>query len=771
MPQVLDGQSDFTGGMVDNVSPDRINPNAFSLGKNVELRDGGCRSRRGSWMTNKDILDFAGTETVVTGAGAYEYPEAGSIAQILEGVFFADKDETRIYRTTVLGAGTRTVMKVPELLVGNTPVRFVQGFGYVYALLGESRAPWRWDGDLASPWEIVPVGTSGAMPFVRDGIFAYNRLWLIAGDDTIYISDLLDDNFDTTFNSFEVDNGDGGRLNSLVAFGAGQIAFGKDSSCGVIGGASAMSTGSDLVLSFLHDSVGCISMDSMVKVGNDVMFADRTGVWSIALTIDQDAQLVSVPISDNIRNLYAESNWQFGIGYSASYYDNYFILSVSSEGSSVPNRLLAFDLLTRSWAGYWEFTAYNSPDTDGLYRHFRLMNVRISGEKQLLSIGAYGSITFLLKGDVEDFTNSTATVSLCGGGGSYATADYSEHNSGIIRTRFKAPNLLGNTIGFFDGSLEVSIVIPSTAFGNLQISIKLIGSGPATKWQYTAYVGNALFPGFIWHDSWHEMVISHDGTLDGLSISVDGFDAVLSELVTTDTSAWLADMNSSFSINPQSVCLDFVYISSQDATTTSPSETYWPFSLGTGTEVEQRTIINGTYLSQLIDAGPFVVWDTETSAGQNIESILHSRGFTFGAVLSKKKGVMGELYFAHGQPRLDLEINTDTPFDAEVFIGLTNKTYSLTAYEVGSKTAWTATNANDDFGTPFREDYSPAALGMRLGTNGFSLDVYRDRVESFSSEAKYGWAQIKLTNDRGHVRYSGLSLSSQIDKSTRDEGN
>jgi hypothetical protein len=768
--QVQDGQTDFSGGMVDRVSSNQIAPNEYVLGKNVEMRDGPMRSRRGSWLIHPDVVDTIAatdTEVDVTGTGRYISPQLGVETVFVQSIYLEDVNETIIARTTVLGDTTRRFMRTPDTIPFKQTMRFVQGFGVLYALRGDTSDVWQWDGFPDTGWEVAPDGVNGPFPRARDGIFAYNRLWLIAGDDTLNISDSLSANFNTTTNSFEVDNGDGGRLNSLVAFGEGQIAFGKDVGVGVITGASAMSSAADLAMHFLHTGIGCLSMDCMVNMGRDVFFADRTGVWSINLTAEQSAQLISVPLSDPIRNMYQGVDFQFGRSFSAAYYDNYFLVAVSVSGGSVPNRILAYDMLTRTWAGYWEYDAVSSPDDDGLYRHHRLMTVNIQGRRRLLSFGAYGSVAVLLRGDVRDFvgleTEHYFTYPRLAASDS---VDLTEHTTGSVRMKFRA--LIGTTVQLMTKPFSTAVVANTTAGRrNVQFNWTLSGS-----WAYSDVIYTSEGQMRFFENTWHILEVSHNGveptfTLDDERLVVDNTtNTTITDWISGvgGTNMWIGVSNTA-----DRGRIAWFRISTDDATTTSPSQIWVPLDEGSGSTYHYETETNGVYAE--VSDSHIATWGTDTYTPTDITSELMTRGFRFSSELDRKGGLQGDLYFSHGQPRVDLEIETDTPFDTEFFVGLTNKTYSLTAYERNNTTAWSSDNSNDDFKTPGREDYAPVPTGVEINTNGLELDVYRDRVEHFSSLAAFGYARIKLTNDQGFVRYNGLHMQSNVSRLTTDEGN
>ena len=134
--------------MISRLSPERLPENAYSYAKNIEVRDGTPRTRRGSVRLYDDIAGES-----FQGAGVFIPP------------FRADKVETilvaqgqKVYRMSP--PFERVEMDLPVPLTEG-PVRFVQGLETMYLFQGENQAVWEWDGRNANPFTVVPEPTDG----------------------------------------------------------------------------------------------------------------------------------------------------------------------------------------------------------------------------------------------------------------------------------------------------------------------------------------------------------------------------------------------------------------------------------------------------------------------------------------------------------------------------------------------------------------------------------------------------------------------------------
>ena len=753
--------------MNDRVAPERMNKNQFALGKNLETRYGGVRSRRGSWRVDGALTDDAGTDATVTGSGIHKFPEVGQSDLILTATYLPDSDTTRIYRTSFPVRSFRSAIETPYTIEGKQPVRFVQAYGYTYAFPvgGE---PMRWSGVDGENFEYVPNGVSGAMPQARDGVYAYNRLWLIEGDDTIIASDLLSANWDRINNEFRVEQGDGTRLIALRPFSNGNLIAFKERGIAVISGANNFTTTSDMAMQFIDDRIGCIAPDTAVAIGKDVFFLGREGVWTIQQTSEQNAQLVELPLSEPIWGLIQDINWQYAENFSAAHHDNYYVLAVSVDGSEYPNRLLVYDLLSRSWVGYWELgSAPNTFQRVGVVDHLR--------KQFLLGLEENGATNALLNGDTEDFVGGAVDFML-GDAAVYfdSTVSLSEHTSGFVEARIQSTSATTAKI-FSTGGGVIWQVKRVTGYGGgswgayWQVTFQTAGTGGEISADFPEVPAGSLTET---NPNWMTVKVQEIG--GDLYASINEFGPKLMSGVSYD-GTWLSGV-SSIRVNSDNCRTDYVRIYTDVAVSSDPWMIYWPFNVLSSTTTTRYEVESDGSVTETTETANGNAFNSTSESDEDVVSELKTRGYMHGGELVQKNGYRGELRFEHGQPSVTAVMSSDKPFDTETLASLNAKTYSLTAYDIHNKAAWVQDNSNDDFATPFREDYAPIALngagsGVDIGTNGLDLDVYAEHTELFTSLAIAGWVQFTLTNTQGYVRYNNLQIEANNRSLQQDGGN
>jgi len=147
------------------------------------------------------------------------------------------------------------------------------------------------------------AGATGTPPQGNEVLAAFGRLWVAdfaADKSTIYWSDLLDGTAWTGGTSGSIDiskvwpNGYD-EIVALAAHNGFLIIFGKDSIL-VYGGADSPAT---MELTDTISNIGCVNRDCVVSTGKDLIFLDRSGVRSLARTIQEK----SSPIGDISRNV------------------------------------------------------------------------------------------------------------------------------------------------------------------------------------------------------------------------------------------------------------------------------------------------------------------------------------------------------------------------------------------------------------------------------------------------------------------------------------
>ena len=127
---ILDGQTDFSGGMRDNVSPERLGLTEYAFGESIELRDGFPTTRRGSFRLLEDnsTFDFQGAFIFKNNITDEEH------------IFVAQ--DSKLFR--IDESLDRTLLKLPAS-IGTGRVNFVQALNNLYLFCGDKAVPLKWE--------------------------------------------------------------------------------------------------------------------------------------------------------------------------------------------------------------------------------------------------------------------------------------------------------------------------------------------------------------------------------------------------------------------------------------------------------------------------------------------------------------------------------------------------------------------------------------------------------------------------------------------------
>lgn len=147
----------------------------------------------------------------------------------------------------------------------------------------------------------------------------------------------------------------------------------------------------------------------------------------------------------------------------------------------------------------------------------------------------------------------------------------------------------------------------------------------------------------------------------------------------------------------------------------------------------------------------------DTTTTNPVTTMFETRGYTENT-LGPKRRVSGEVAIASWAPALTISTVTDGVNESHD--SLVNHTKSRVSYETFNRTDWDPTNDNDDFNTPYREDYSVAP-----GNTGIYLKdgILPQQMQEFS----YGWssrglgraARVRIKNTSGRIEVRGTSLT------------
>ena len=167
------------------------------------------------------------------------------------------------------------------------------------------------------------VHASGTPPQGNEVLAAFGRLWVadFATDkSTIYWSDLLNGHAWSGGSTGSIDiskvwpNGYD-EIVALAAHNGFLVIFGKDSIVIYEGADSPAS----MTLADTISNIGCVSRDAVISTGKDLIFLDRSGVRSLARTIQEKSSPIgdiSKNVNNDVKNLVASETGNISLHYS-----------------------------------------------------------------------------------------------------------------------------------------------------------------------------------------------------------------------------------------------------------------------------------------------------------------------------------------------------------------------------------------------------------------------------------------------------------------------
>jgi len=243
-------------------------------------------------------------------------------------------------------------------------VTFVQAFNVVLMFMGEDATPLvmsdietgfvsitQTDSDTTID-ENDSDGTE-AIPNADTALFSGNRVWIPHERDLVAVSDYLNyTRYAQVRSTLRINQGSEDKLVALHKFDENTVIAFKESSIYAV--RNTYGNLADMTLDEMTRSYGCIAAKSIVTVGRDIWFLDRSGVRSLGVTESGKVQGVDKPVSDAIQPVIDRINWSSATKAVSAYHNNRYFLAVPIDGSTENNAILVYDFQTNTWAGYDE---------------------------------------------------------------------------------------------------------------------------------------------------------------------------------------------------------------------------------------------------------------------------------------------------------------------------------------------------------------------------------------------------------------------------------
>jgi len=215
--------------------------------------------------------------------------------------------------------------------------------------------------------------------------------------DEVIASDVLDsDTYDQIYAQFRFNAGTSDFNVGLHSFSDDNLLVFNRNSIHLVQG-----IGPDAIVKLITDEVGCVARQSIIQVGNNVLFLSDNGVYGANFQDLYNLRGNEVPLSSPINSIIQRINrdvWDKSVGV---YFDNRYYLAVPLDNSRVNNAILIFNFINKQWESIDTTNATN----------WNIANLIVAGKKSDRAVYAVNTLGGLHRLDARvDATDILATA-------------------------------------------------------------------------------------------------------------------------------------------------------------------------------------------------------------------------------------------------------------------------------------------------------------------------------------------------------------------------
>jgi hypothetical protein len=163
--------------------------------------------------------------------------------------------------------------------------------------------------------------------------------------DEVIISDILDsDTYDQIYAQYRFNAGTADFNVGLHSFSDDKLLVFNRNSIHLVSGAGAAAN-----VQLITNEVGCVARNSIIQVGNNVLFLSDNGVYGANFQDLYNLRGNEVPLSSSIDPTIKRINkavWDKSVGV---YFNNKYFLAVPLDDSQVNNAILVFNFINKQW--------------------------------------------------------------------------------------------------------------------------------------------------------------------------------------------------------------------------------------------------------------------------------------------------------------------------------------------------------------------------------------------------------------------------------------
>ena len=616
---------------------------------------------------------------------------------------------------------------------------FAQCFDTVILLRGFEADPLAMY-DLNVGFEEIDLSTEGTgtleIPRALRGTFFGNRLYLAREDDTIVASDIGDYTRYTLFTDFKINQGDADRIVALAPFGEASLVILKQRSVYRVDNLYADLAGISLTL--VTGRYGCVAADTVVNCGTDLLWLSQEGVASLTLTIQNQVQAGQGALagknrmfSEDIGPLIDRVNWNFAENAYATLWNDRYYLALPLDQAEV----FGIELAPTGFTPAGALPTYVPV---------------VSGAEYIYTAGV---------GDTS-LTNGTQT--LTGGGrftaqGSsiYITRDNNSGASFSLRRRYSSANTALAHFDFQNAAWGGYDVADDISFKQVFTSVYL----NRQRLFVIAHDGNVR----MWEEGYADRLSAPYLDL-GVAIATDDAGGTFrvngGTLVT-----WGAFQNGTTAFwGTVAFSIGSLWSDADEQggyyTHTTPDNWTSPGATAVKTSTGVRFYSTNGVLPVVVTTGS---WATVTEVvEQAISTTFITRAYVSPYVdLARFRHLL--LDVQTWKPSFTVTLLSGGAFEETSVASAVTK--SRTAYyKPAGTTAYDRENSNNDFDTPYRQDYSISPLdaafaftpGDAVRGNHHQQTREAYRIASVRDRA----VRVKITNTQGRLRLLAVQLQS-----------
>lgn len=754
-----DGDSGFVG-VDERMDPAMLPPGFVASAKNCRFRTGQVETRRGDtiwpWMRGDGMTKFGTVFCATTFSDPISVDEWVVVAA-----------SSGVWATRPNNVAKAVSLPGGVTLTAATATQLVQCFNVLVLLRGDDTAPLVCANGLDAGFATITQTASGsgteAIPNAGFGLFFANRLLLIHARDQVAASDALDyTRYSPTLASFRINQGDSDALVAISAFNESTLIMLKDQSIWRVD--NVYGDLANVTLRKVTNQYGCIAPRSVVQFGSDLAWFSERGVETLKLTELNQVQARAAALTDKLPATIARVNWKYAAGIRGAFWDGKLYFAVPLDDANVvdetTNLVATLTYGAASADGAGSTVQVNTFTTGVTYRYRQ-------GANDLWFYTTNGADLNLYRGDCY-FPGPAAFGYFYGTPSTACTAT-------VCPVLAEGVN---NAVMVFDTVTGEWCGTDERAGMNIKEWVTVTHQG-VQRLGYISALG--------------EFHLYEEGPCDEQMVTV-----------ATDYSDVLVV---NYPANGQTVRLNLgTIVTSSTASSVNTGGSTW--GTGTLTTLAQTNIWNDGGVGGFY-AGGHAPWSvngatTEQIAGGvrvfsstlavNGSAVTAARGLYGAAGLSSLLGwafidrhtgteiqpvditmsFTSRGYHAEGMDRkrfkeLAVRLATWHPTYSltllsdgvgETGTAINGRTRSRTAYYTGA-TAWDPTNVNDDWGNPYRQDYSvvPDAAGVSLGTTGINFDQVQDAEERLGIESRGVILQLQVTNTTGTLAVKSITTA------------